>query len=67
LKTPGQRIHTSAHRLEDAEGRFHKSGDPVWIGFLKRESGILLRRVIKFWFNIRFRRRKWREENTKSN
>lgn len=56
MKTPSKSILESAQRLEESESAYQATGDPVWIGFLKRESSILLRRVLKFWLRVRFRR-----------
>ncbi len=56
VKTPGESIKTSADRLAQGEAEWLRTSDAVWVGFLKRESGILLRRVFKFWWRTRFGR-----------
>lgn len=61
MKTPGRSILRSAERLAEGEEKLKQTGDPVWIGFLKRESSILLRRAFKFWWRIRFRRQPWKD------
>ena len=48
-------ILRSAKRLVEAENSYNKTGDRVWVSFLKRESSILLRRAIKFWIKLRLR------------
>ena len=57
VKTPGRSILTSAERLVEGEDKLKETGDPIWIGFLKRESSILLRRAFRFWLKMRFRKR----------
>jgi len=47
-------ILKSAKRLAEAEEEYSKKGDHFCLAFLKRESSILLRRVLKFWFRLRF-------------
>lgn len=49
-------ILRSARRLADAAESLEETGDHFWVAFLKRESNILLRRVLKFWVGIRLRR-----------
>lgn len=56
-------ITRSARRLVEAEEKFEKTNDPVWLWFLRRESSILLKRssrlfywAIKFWVKIRIKR-----------
>ena len=57
MKSLGSRsVLRSAQRLVEGEQELKKTRDPIWIGFLKRESGILLRRAIRVWFRIRFGR-----------
>jgi len=56
MKTLGKSILRSAQRLAEGEQKLNETGDPVWFGFLKRESSILLRRSFSFWWRIRFRR-----------
>ena len=57
MKTLGRLILTSAERLVEGEDKLEETGDTIWIGFLKRESGILLRRAFRFWLKMRFRKR----------
>ena len=57
MKRQARSIFRSAERLLEGEKKLEETRDTVWIGFIKRESGILLARVIKFWFKIRFKRR----------
>jgi len=57
VKTPGRLILRSAERLIEGEDKLEETGDTIWIGFLKRESGILLRRAFRFWLKMRFRKR----------
>ena len=47
----------SFKRLEEACRAFHETRDPIWIGFIKRESSYLLRRVFTLWRKVR----SWRE------
>ena len=56
LKRQARSIFRSAERLLEGEKKLEETRDTVWIGFLKRESGILLARALKFWFKIRFRK-----------
>ena len=46
----------SAERLVEGEEHYKETGEPVWILFLKKESSILVRRAVKVWLNLRFRR-----------
>ena len=46
----------SAQRLAEGEIYYKASNDPVWLAFLKKESLILLKRAIKVWLRLRFRR-----------
>ena len=57
VKTPGRSILTSAERLVEGEDKLKETDDPIWIGFLRRESSILLRRTFRFWLEMRFRKR----------
>lgn len=41
----------------EEEDKLEETGDTIWIGFLKRESSILLRRAFRFWLKMRFRKR----------
>ena len=41
----------------EGEDKLEETGDPIWIGFLRRESSILLRRAFRFWLKMRFRKR----------
>jgi len=59
MKTPGESILASAKRLAEAVGKLNDTGDNMWVSFLWRESNILLRRVLKFWWGIRFRGKYW--------
>jgi len=54
LKRLVQLTFRSAERMLEGEEKLEETGDPVWKGFLKRESNILLARAFKFWFKIRF-------------
>ncbi len=45
VKTPSRSILRSAERLVEGEDKLEETGDPIWIGFLRRESSILLRRA----------------------
>jgi len=56
MKRLTELITRSAKRLAEAEEKFEKTGDPIWLWFLKRESTILLKRVITFWVKIRVKR-----------
>lgn len=56
MKRQARSIFRSAERLLEGEKKLEETRDTVWIGFLKRESGILLARALKFWFKIRFRK-----------
>lgn len=58
---PSTPIYKSAGRLQEGELQLKSTEDPVWVGFLKRESSILLRRAIGYWFKIRFWRKVWRK------
>jgi len=49
-------ILKSAQRLVEGEQKLKETQDPIWIGFLKRESNILLRRTFKVWWQLRFRK-----------
>jgi len=57
LKKQARSIFRSAERLLEGEKKLEETRDTIWIGFLKRESGILLARALKFWFKIRFWKR----------
>lgn len=46
----------SAERLVQAEDKFKETRDPAWLFVLKRESSILVRRAIRAWLRLRFRR-----------
>lgn len=52
----GKLIQNSAERLAEGEKKLREVGDGAWLFFLKRESSILLRLVVKVWLNLRFRR-----------
>jgi len=52
----GKLILDSAERLAKGEQKLREVGDGAWLFFLKRESSILLRLVIKAWLKLRFRR-----------
>ena len=57
MKNLGSRsILKSAKRLVEGEQELKETKDPIWIGFLKRESNILVRRALKLWFRLRFGR-----------
>jgi hypothetical protein len=58
---PSTPIYRSASRLQEGELQLKSTNDPVWFGFLKRESGIMLRRAISYWFKIRFWRKLWKK------
>jgi len=58
---PSTPIYKSSGRLQQGELQLKSTNDPVWFGFLKRESGILLRRAICYWFKIRFGRGAWKK------
>ncbi len=51
-----QSIIRSAERLEEFQ-KGHQEADPtmkqVWLLFLKRESSMLLRRVVRAWLRLR--------------
>jgi len=57
LKRLAGSIFRSAERLLEGGKKLEETKDPIWIGFLKRESNILLARAFKFWFKIRFKKR----------
>ena len=57
MKRRARSIFRSAERLLEGEKKLEETRDTIWIGFLKRESGILLARALKFWFKIRFWKR----------
>ena len=42
--------------MVEGEDKLKETGDTIWIGFLKRESSILLGRAFRFWWRIRFKR-----------
>lgn len=50
----GQEILKSAKRLAEGEEEYSKRGNGYWLWFLKKESTILLRRVISLWIKLRF-------------
>jgi len=43
--------------LVEGEDKLKETGDTIWIGFLRIESSILLRRAFRFWLKMRFRKR----------
>ena len=45
----------SAKRLFEADRNLEESGDRVWLLFMRKESGILLRLALKLWLKLRFR------------
>ncbi len=49
-------ICNSALRLAKAEEKLKEMGGPFWPHFLRRESGILLRRAFKLWWRLHFNR-----------
>ena len=49
-------ILKSAQRLVEGEQQLKETKDPIWISFLKRESNLLLRRTLKVWWQLRFRK-----------
>ena len=57
MKRLSRSIFRSAERLLEGEKKLEETRDTIWIGFLKRESGILLVRAFKFWFKVRFWKR----------
>ncbi len=48
-----QKILQSSERLAEGEKEYQQSQDPVWLSFMRKESSLLLRRVVKFWVKIR--------------
>lgn len=58
---PSTPLYKSASRLQEGELRFKSTENPVWFAFLERESSIMLRRAIGYWFKIRFGREAWRK------
>ena len=59
MKRPLSSSHSilkSAKRLVEGEQGLKETEDPLWIAFLKKESNILVRRALKFWFRLRFGR-----------
>lgn len=50
----GQEILKSAQRLAEGEEEYSKKGDHYWLWFLRKESSILLKRVISLWIRLRF-------------
>ena len=54
MKSIGNSILEAAKRFVDGEQKLKETKDPIWIGFLKRESNILLRRAITLWWRLRF-------------
>jgi hypothetical protein len=51
-------IARSFVRLVQAVREYRKNPSPYWRAFLKKESSILLRRVFKFWWLLRFGKNK---------
>ena len=46
----------SAYRLGIAAKKLQETQDPAVFGFIKKESGYLVRRAIALWFRLRFGR-----------
>jgi hypothetical protein len=46
----------SVRRLIKGEENYRSTGDKLWLQFLRKESTILLRRALKFWFKVRIGR-----------
>ena len=53
----GQEILKSAQRLAEGEEEYSKRGNGYWLWFLRKESTILLRRVISLWVKLRLGRK----------
>lgn len=49
-------LFRSVMRLVRGEDSYRSTGDKLWLQFLRRESTILLRRALKFWFKVRLGR-----------
>ncbi|KKN40494.1 hypothetical protein LCGC14_0732830 [marine sediment metagenome] len=58
---PSTPLYKSAGRLQEGELQLKSTKNRVWFAFLKKESSIMLRRAIGYWFKIRFRRGAWRK------
>jgi len=53
MKRLNELITNSAQRLAEGEEKLRETNDPAWLWFLKKESTVLLKRVISFWIKIR--------------
>jgi len=53
MKRLTELITNSAQRLAEGEEKLRETNDPAWLWFLKKESIVLLKRVISFWIKIR--------------
>jgi len=58
-------VESSAWRLVEGAKACHRTKDPIWIGYLKRESWYQLRYAFRTWWRIRFGRKAWKQLDTK--